>query len=171
MSANNLNGLRGWLILLAIGVVIAPIRLLLEYGLLYYFIFTDGTFAVLTDPSFELYSPFWGPLLVGEAVLNSLFFVAALVLVYLFFSKHYWFPRLYIGIAVCTLIFIPIDVWLGSLVLVNEPMLQTDAVKDFMLAFIGSVIWIPYLLVSKRVKATFVRNKPQSEHIEPELAV
>ncbi|HCK0618515.1 hypothetical protein CGI93_23190 [Vibrio parahaemolyticus] len=49
----------GWLILIAIGVVIAPVRLLYFVGVTYPSIFIDGTWEVLTTYGSEIYSPLW----------------------------------------------------------------------------------------------------------------
>ena len=93
-NSNELNGLRGWLILVGMIVVIAPFRTAYEYGPLFYSIFTDGTFEILTTLGSESYHHLWGPLLVFEAVSNSLMVLASFCLIYLFFSKHYLFPRI-----------------------------------------------------------------------------
>lgn len=90
---NGLKGLRGWLILVGIGVVIGPFRLAYDFGPLYYSIFTDGSFEILTTPGSDFYHPLLGPLLVFEAVYNSLMVLASIYLIYLFFSKHYLFPK------------------------------------------------------------------------------
>ena len=164
MSDNNeLKGLRGWLILVGIGVVIGPFRLAYGYGTMYYSIFTDGTFQILTNAGSEAYHPLWGPLLIGEALYNSLMVLASAYLIYLFFSKHYLFPKVYIAIVVISLIFIPLDAWLGSFVITDEPMFDPATTKEFVRTLIGGVIWIPYMLVSKRVKATFVEKVPNKQ--------
>lgn len=164
MSADNeLKGLRGWLILVGIGVVIGPFRLAYGYGPMYYSIFTDGTFQILTNVGSEVYHPLWGPLLIAEALYNSLVVLVSAYLIYLFFSKHYLFPKVYIAIVGVSLIFIPLDAWLGSFVITDEPMFDPVTTKEFVRALIDGVIWIPYMLVSKRVKATFVENMPNKQ--------
>ncbi|MES2820995.1 MAG: DUF2569 domain-containing protein [Pseudomonadota bacterium] len=163
MSNNELKGLGGWLILVGIGVVVSPFRLAYAYGPLYYSIFTDGTFQVLTNSASEAYHPLWGPLLVAEALYNSLIVLASVYLIYLFFSKHYLFPRLYITIVGVSLVFIPLDAWLGSFVITDEPMFDPATAQEFFRTLISGVIWIPYMLLSKRVKATFVENMPNKQ--------
>ena len=161
MNENNeLKDLGGWLVLVGIGVVISPFRLAYEFGPLYYSIFTDGTFEYLTTTGTEAYHQLWGPLLVFEALYNFLMILACFYLMYLFFSKHHLFPKIYIAIAVVSIVFIPLDAWLGSFVITDEPMFDPDTTKEFARALIAVVIWVPYMLVSKRVKATFVENMP-----------
>ncbi len=157
---DKLKGLGGWLILVGIGVVISPLRLSYEYGPMYYSIFTDGTFKALTTPGTEFYHSLWGPLLIGEAICNSFLVLASVYLVYLFFTKHYLFPKVYIAIIVFSLFFIPLDAWVGSLVITDEPMFDPATTKELTRSLVAAIIWIPYMLVSKRVKATFVEYIP-----------
>lgn len=160
---DNLKGLGGWLILVGIGVVIAPFRLAYMYGPIYYSIFTDGTFEILTTPGTEYYHSLWGPFLIGEALINSILVFASVYLVYLYFAKHYLFPKVYIAIIVFSLIFIPLDAWVGSFIITDEPMFTPEIIKEFTQTLIGAAIWVPYMLVSKRVKATFVEHKSEEE--------
>lgn len=159
-TKKDLKGLGGWLILVGIGIVVAPFRLIYEYGPMYYSIFTDGSFDVLTTPGSEIYNSLWAPLLIGEALYNSLLVLASIYLIYLFFSKHYLFPKIYIAIVTFSLFFIPLDAWVGSLVIIDEAMFDPATTKEFVRALVSAVIWIPYMLVSKRVKATFVEYIP-----------
>ena len=157
---NELKGLSGWLILVGIGVVVSPFRLAYEFGPLFYSIFTDGTFEILTTKGSEAYHQLWGPLLVFEAVFNSVMVLASLYLIYLFFSKHYLFPKVYIAIVICSLVFIPLAAWIVSFVITDKPMFDPATTTEFARTLISTVIWVPYMLVSKRVKATFVENMP-----------
>ncbi|GFO75322.1 hypothetical protein BPLS_P2480 [Bathymodiolus platifrons methanotrophic gill symbiont] len=153
-----LSGLSGWLILVGIGVVFSPIRLLATYYLLFPPIFTDGTWEVLTTPGTDAYNPLWGPLLIGEIVYNSLIILVSVYLIYLYFSKHHLFPKVYIAIVAISLIFIPLDAWVTTFVLPDEPMFDPETTKEFSRTLIAGLIWVPYMLVSKRVKATFVEK-------------
>lgn len=162
---DNLKGLGGWLILVGLGVVISPLRLAYEFGPMYYAIFTDGTFQILTTPGTDVYHSLWGPLLVGEAVCNSFLILASIYLVYLFFTKHYLFPKVYIAIILFSLFFIPFDAWVGSFVITDEPIFTPEITRELTRTLIGALIWIPYMLVSKRVKATFVESVPNKTPI------
>lgn len=160
---NELKGLGGWLILVGIGVVIAPIKLLVTYIPLYKPLFEDGTWEALTSVSSPTYNALWGPLLVGEGAYNSLMAAASIYLVYLFFTKHYLFPKLYIAIVAASLVFIPLDAWLITKILPAEPMFDPETAKEFMSVLIVGLIWVPYMCISRRVKATFVEKKPNKK--------
>ncbi|SDK63855.1 DUF2569 domain-containing protein [Microbulbifer yueqingensis] len=160
---NETKGLGGWLILVGLGVVIAPIRMLITYIPIYKPIFEDGTWQALTTVGSEAYHPMWGPLLIGEIAYNSILVVALTYLVYLFFSKHYLFPKVFIAIILVSLVFIPLDSWMVTRIFPSEPVFDPDTTKEFLRTLIGGVIWIPYMLVSKRVKATFVEKAPEKD--------
>lgn len=160
---NELKGLGGWLILVGIGVVLSPIRLLSTLVPTFKPVFEDGTWEALTTEGSDAYAPYFGSLLVGEMVFNTIMVAASIYLIYLFFSKHYLFPKLYIGIVAASLIFIPLDAWVVTLVFPGEPMFDPDTTKEFMRSLIVGVIWVPYMLLSKRVKVTFVENLPNKQ--------
>ena len=158
-----LKGLGGWLILVGIGTVISPFFILYSFAPAYYSIFTGGAFEYLTTPGTEVYNPMWGPLIIGEAAFNSLLVLASFYLIYLFFTKHYLFPRVFIAITLANAIFIPLDAWLVTFVLPDEPMFDPETKKQLIKSLVGVFVWIPYMLVSKRVEATFVERKPQKQ--------
>ncbi|WNO11270.1 DUF2569 domain-containing protein [Teredinibacter sp. KSP-S5-2] len=164
---NELKGLGGWLVLVGIGVVISPFRLLATFVPTYKPIFEDGTWEALTTVGSEAYTPYFGSLLIGEIAFNTIMVAASVYLIYLFFSKHYLFPKLYIGIVAASLIFIPLDAWIVTKVFPGEPMFDPETTKEFMRSLIASVIWVPYMLVSKRVQATFVESMPNTYMTEP----
>ena len=144
---------------MAIGVVIGPIKLLITTVPVFQPIFVNGTWEALTTVGSEAYNSAWAPLLIGEIVYNMVMFLALLYLAYLFFSKHYRFPSMYIIIMLISLAMIPLDAWLISFVLPELPIFDPETTSEFFRVLIASLIWIPYMLVSKRVKATFVENR------------
>jgi hypothetical protein len=157
------KGLSGWLILVGIGVVFAPIRVLVNTVKVFHPIFTDGIWEALTTVGSAAYNPLWGPLLIGEIIFNVAMMIALIYLIYLFFSKHYRFPMLYIAIVAISLVFIPLDAWLVSFILPNAPIFDQETTGEFVRVLIGGIIWVPYMLLSKRVKATFVGKMPGAE--------
>lgn len=162
----NLKGISGWLILVGIGVVISPIRLLITTVPVFHPIFTNGTWEAVTTIGSEAYHPLWGPLLIGEVLYNLCMVLASTYLIYLFFSKHHRFPSFYITIVAVSLIFIPLDAWLISFVMPVEPMFDPDTAKELGRVLVGGLIWVPYMLKSKRVKVTFV-EKMRNNSLRP----
>ena len=160
---NELKGLGGWLILVGIGVVLNPIRLLVTLIPTFKPVFEDGAWEATTTEGSEAYIPYLGSLLVGEITFNAIMVAASIYLIYLFFSKYNLFPKLYIAIVTASLIFIPLDAWVVTLIFPGEPMFNPDTTKEFMRSFIAGVIWIPYMHLSKRVKVTFVENLPNKQ--------
>jgi len=159
-NSDDLKGLGGWLILVGLGVVLGPFRIAVEIGPLFYEILTDGSYELLTTPGSEAYHPMWEPLLIFEIVYNASIILASCYLAFLYFTKHYLFPKVYIALVLFSLVFIPLDAWLASFVLTDEPMFDPETAKEFYRALALAVIWVPYMLRSQRVKATFVENMP-----------
>lgn len=153
----NVEGIGGWLVLVALGVVFSPIRIVLELFSIYSGLFSDGTWEFLTTPSTELYHPLWAPIILGELFINGALVLAWIVAIFLFFSKKRIFPKWYIGILLFTLVFIILDAFAIKVVLPSEPAFDDETAKELVRSIIASLIWIPYMLVSKRVKATFIK--------------
>ena len=91
-------------------------------------------------------------LLVEANILNLILLLAACYLAYLFFSKHYLFPRIYICIQLITLFII--------LVVLATDTMPSENEWTLLIGVAGVLIWVPYMLLSKRVKETFVEKKP-----------
>lgn len=153
----NLEGIGGWLILVAIGIVITPIRIVMLIMTTYPEIFSTGVWEALTTQGSEAYNPLWAPIIIGEILINSGLILVWLYMAYKFFTKSRDFPKWYIGIAVFSLVYIVADAFAIKLVLPNEPIFDPDTIKELLRSVIMVVVWVPYMLVSKRVKATFIK--------------
>ena len=147
----------GWLIVIAIGLIVSLIQNLTV--LLGSLVPLGGPVWVrLTDPSSPRYHPYWRGALIYEAVAACLYLVMNLVSIILFFGKRRLFP-------VLTVVFIPsifilglIDHYLGGLIpAVAASPTHAKGTYVLVIKFVALHVWIPYLLVSNRVKATFVR--------------
>ena len=150
------SGLGGWLILVGIGVVFSPLRMPVEVQRIYLPIFNDGTYDMLSTPGTDAYIPFWSTLIWGEILVTTILFFASIYLAYLFFSKKSLFPKLYIWLAVGSFAFIILDALLVKVIFPNEAMFDPGTIKEIARSGLGILIWVPYMLLSKRVKATFV---------------
>jgi len=153
----NLEGLGGWLILVGLGIVFSPVKIIAMIFPTYSEIFSNGSWEILTTPGTEAYNPLWGSILIGEISINGALVLAWLFIAFLFFSKKKAFPKWYIGILLFTLAFIFIDALAIKSVMPNEPVFDPETIKELGRSLIVTLIWVPYMLVSKRVKATFIK--------------
>ena len=149
-------GLGGWLFLVGIGIVATPLRL--GAAILHTFvpIFTNGSWEVLTTPGSERYHWLWAPLLISEVVVNFGFMLAYVVLGFLYFRKSRYFPKTYMVLVIINMCFVVLDAGLGSIVMPYEPLLSPVTLKEVIRSLSGVAIWVPYMLISKRVRNTFV---------------
>jgi Protein of unknown function (DUF2569) len=157
VSAQQPPPIGGWLIVIAIGLVISLLQNLT--GLFQSLAPLRGpVWERLTDPSSPRYNAYWRGALIFEVVAACLYLLMNLIAVILFFGKRRLFPIL-------TVVFIPsifilglVDHYLGSLIpAVAASQEHAKGVHWLAVKFVALHVWIPYLLVSKRVKATFVR--------------
>jgi hypothetical protein len=152
----NLEGIGGWLILVAIGIIATPISIVMLVMVPFTEMFSTGVWEALTTQGGEAYSPLWAPVLIGEILINSGILLVSLYVAYLFFSKKVVFPKWFIGLVVFSLAFIIADAYAVKLVLPSEPVFDPDIIKELMRSLFVVVVWVPYMLISKRVKATFI---------------
>jgi len=146
----------GWLILVALGVILSPLRLLHLLSTTYPAIFTDGSWEALTTQGSEVYSPIWAPFLIGEIIVNVAMVLLGFYLAYLFFTKKTALPRWYLGLALFSSVFIMIDAYLVTLVVPNMDVFDAETMKELGRSLVSLLIWSPYLIYSQRSKDTFV---------------
>jgi hypothetical protein len=154
------RGIGGWLIIVAIGLFIWPLRLLLLCYKTYVPIFQNNYLEALTTPGTESYHGLWGPLIVFELTGNAVFFVFCIVLIVLFFRKSPLFPRLYITCLALNVVFVAGDFFISDLIPAVSAESDTESVTELIRSIVGAAVWIPYMLVSERVKNTFVKAEP-----------
>jgi len=151
------KGLRGWLILPAIGLFASAIRLTFSLMRDFWPIFRDGGWPVLTTPGTPAYHQLWGPLLIFEIAGNSFFILANVALIFFFFSKHWRFPALYITMLGLNVLFVIGDFFMGNMIPAVATANDPQSVREMVRTLAAAAIWIPYFLRSKRVKNTFVK--------------
>ncbi|CAG69497.1 MULTISPECIES: DUF2569 domain-containing protein [Acinetobacter] len=155
---NKLKGLGGWLTLVGFGLIVSPIRLIVTGYQTYYPMFSEGIFNSLTSVDSVYYHPLWIYYILGEITVNTIFVLTSFVLLYLFFKKHYLFPKVFISVCIAMIIFILIDASLIKLILPNEEIFDSDTASELMRSIFYGMIWIPYMMFSKRVKVNFVEK-------------
>ena len=158
-------GIRGWLLLVALGLVVTLLRLLGETSDLFP-LFQASIWASLTTPGAETYHPLWGPVLLFELFAHVMMLVAVILMAILFFTKRRTFPRFYIVYLVGMLLIQVLDSALASALPDTE--VTAAEVTELVRQALSSLVWIAYFRVSKRVKNTFVETGPGYPAREPE---
>lgn len=158
MESNNeqYKGIGGWLYLVIFGLVVGPIRIAYILFGIYFPMFSDGGWELLTTQGSEVYHHLWAPLLIFEIVGNVGTIVLALTTLWFLVKKSRHTPRLAIVWLVWNVAFVTIDFFAGDMIPMVAANPDPENFKELARSLIGACIWIPYFLVSKRVKATFV---------------
>src|SRR2546421_3242626 len=155
-EAKSHEGIGGWLILVAFILLRAPIAVVITLTRAVFPLLQHDTWVALTTKDSELYHPLWAPLIISELVVNFLFLAFAIAVLVLFFRRKRSFPKLVI------VLFLANFIWEVFLILVYRRIPTTADEFGSSLAQaiglgIGCAIWIPYFLISKRVRATFIQ--------------
>jgi len=149
-----LNGIGGWLILLAIGQLLLLLRFAKPIWDVVSATMNTSCWRSLTDPIESSYNAWWAPALLFELFFNVGAFLFAVLLVALFFTKKAAWRRAF----ALFLIFFVVGAVLNTVFVdripsAAEPVLTS--VVDLAPIVMAAAIWIPYVSFSKRVKATF----------------
>lgn len=153
------SGIGGWLLLLAVALVLRPVM----YGFSLMRVVNAMSFdhwSQLTTYGSHAYNALWAPLLLLELAHALGQFVFSLLLLLLFFRHRSNFPRLALVAMVIGVVVHIVDASLGSLIPAIKSTSQDSA--RLVEGIIGTAIWSAYLLQSRRVKATFVQRSQAS---------
>jgi len=146
----------GWLILVAIGLIITPVRLIVFILTDLLTAFSPENWHLLTTPGTEAYHPLWAPILIFELVGNFMFFLFSIIVAIYFFQRDKIAPKMIIIFLLSNLIFVAVDYFIGNLIPFVRDLNNTQSTNELIRIVIGCLIWVPYFLMSKRVKGTFV---------------
>lgn len=150
------QGLGGWLVAVILGLVATP------FCCAYHIATNTVPFTVedwqnLTLSGNSSYHPLWAPMLTLELLGNLTLLVLALLLIILFFQKRRTFPFWYVAFQVTNLTLVVVD----NLGCAFIPSVAASACMNTGATTVGAIfggtIWIAYMLISRRVKATFVK--------------
>jgi hypothetical protein len=154
LTHSSLEGIGGWLLLVSFGLVLRPFSYIHAQTVVAPSVFNLQTWQNLTHFGHPAYHPFWMPTLLFELIFNSLVLIYSILLVVLFFKKRAVWPRCYILFLGISLFGNIANLILGSQIPAVAGNLD-ESIKAVAQLVIASLIWIPYCLTSKRVKATF----------------
>lgn len=151
------SGIGGWLVLPLLGLLLTPLRIAYTLYNDMWPVFSEGYWEVLTTPTSEAYHRFWATLIIFEVIGNLVLILFTLAALWFFLRKSRHAPLMMIIWLVFNLAFVAADFFLAELIPTLAEQSDPESVKELIRAVIGAAIWIPYFLVSKRVKATFVK--------------
>jgi len=153
------QGLRGWLLLVGVGVVLSPFRFIVDFTGTAASYFSSAVWLETATPQGEAYHPLYGPLLMFEMVVNVLLIGLSVVACYLYFARRRLFPRIYITLLLASTSVLILDEVLGGHVISAAGLdagADADSTKAIWGGILGCAIWCPYMLKSRRVKSTFL---------------
>jgi Protein of unknown function (DUF2569) len=152
----SLKGIGGWLILPLLGLILSPLRLIYMVYEDLLPIFSPDHWEDLTSPTSQLYHPLWSRVLIFEVAGYVTIFLLGLAALVSFLKKSRKAPRLIILWLLLALVFEGADYYFKGYIPGAAEQFDTMFLSGLWRAGITAAIWIPYFLISKRVKATFV---------------
>ena len=144
--SENLNGLKGWLILVAIIICLGP------PGIIY----STVTYVMEASAEWQIFDGSLKYFIVVTCIINVILTIISIYLIYLFFRKMRNFKIcfiIYLGLSV--ILTILLTIWLIILVPTIFSLEILDLTEIFG-SIIPAFVWIPYMIYSKRVKNTFI---------------
>ena len=147
----------GVLILVAIGLILSLVQNL-GYLLGNLAPFRQvQVWARLTTPGSTAYHPNWKPVLLFELASSSAMLGLNAVAVALFFRKQRVFPKFMVIVIPTVFILILLSYYFSGLIpAVAESPDYSKQASELIVRFVALHVWIPYFLLSERVKKTFV---------------
>ncbi len=150
------RGIGGWLVLVAIGLFARPLVSVVSLAQLAPVLSADA-WARLTDPAGAAYHPLWAPLLLFEVGANVALVVASVLLIVMFFQQRRSFPRAMVVLLAAQVVITLLDAAGTAMVPADGAVPVMEQVEISVSTLASSIVWILYLLRSRRVKLTFVR--------------
>ncbi len=141
-APNKLAGISGWLILPAIGAAVAPL-----------FIGFQTAAGLSAFQYMSKVNGLVGAFILIEFLANVGLTAFACYNAWTFFKRKRNAPKVYIALLLASLGIQAADAAIGASLFNMAP--DAEAGRDIGRAIVGCLVWIPYFLVSKRVKATF----------------
>ncbi len=158
LGDKELFGLGGWLVVVALGLFIRlllrAVSLIGDFGDLDLSVWNN-----VTTAGNEYYHWMWAPAILGKVIWDLFVLPLELLQIVLYFQKRTSFPKL----LMVEMFFLVVQAAVFGVVYQSLPGIEEGATEEslgnFRSALIAACIWIPYLLVSKRVRNTFVERR------------
>jgi len=158
MSSNKeYDRIGGWLILIGIGLILSPMKIIWLVFPLYWSVYSGGSWEAWTTPGTDAYNPILASIVVSEIIANILLLIGWVSTGYSFLLKEKIFPKKYIYLLLFGLIFILADAIAIRIAIPSEPIFDGETQKDLIKSTIACLVLIPYMLNSERVRGTFIK--------------
>jgi hypothetical protein len=148
-------GIRGWLLIPAIVVVVSPVAVGLEVYAWARFLDVDR-WSALQDSAVGPFKPWAGIVTLVGASCGILLIVGHLLLAWVFFTRRSSAPKMFVWVGWLTLI---LDLGVSMFLMTSHLAVQVGAARfagQALRSVLEMTIYTAYMLQSKRVKATFV---------------
>lgn len=153
---NELDGLWGWLLLFTGFVIWKIIRACFLIASTFLPLFRDGTWEALTRPDSPVYDPMWQRVLLFELAGNIAIGAMAMVTLALLVVRSSYAPKSAIGLLVGSFVIVAANYLIaGQIPSLADRGTDYENVAVLFRSGTAMLVWVPYFLISKRVKATF----------------
>ena len=156
-TENNLEGLGGWLILVGLSAITYPVFAFFSLYAYVPFLSAPDQWDSLTNSSNEFFDAMSSAFIFVKLAVTALLFGIGTLLAWAFLSKKWFFPKMFIGLPLIAPVLALVDAKTINHFFPDEEVFSRRNIEEFLNYIIGIVVWVPYLLVSKRVAATFVK--------------
>jgi len=167
-SQSDLQGIGGWLIFIAISLIIQPLRLAWQIASLW-IEYPPPVWNVLTMPGSDSYHWLWQPVIMFELSANICWFVFALLMLVLFFKKRQAFPKLYMIYLFTTLAINLVDYFIVEGIPAVAENAEINDKSEIIRYAVTVCLWSYYLVKSQRVKNTFVEQAAPQSPIQQQI--
>jgi hypothetical protein len=146
----------GWLFLVGFGVCSSPVLTISVLVKILSFRLDPVKWEYFNVPLGEYYVEHFESLVIFQLISNTIFLALLFYLISLFFSKKKKFSKYYIGILIIGFGGYLIDVTATYFIMPEVIFNEINYIAGLVNRIVALVIMIPYMLFSKRVKATFI---------------
>gem|GEM_PF-2501641 len=156
VSEQNNTGLGGWLIIVGLGIITAPTPIIIQTFQLFNELFANGGELFQLELGVKAHNPLWEAILFGLLVTKGAIALVWLYIGFLFFTKKKVFPKWYVGILLFLIAFIFVVQFAKQFMHPGSTLLNNALINELTGSIVWALIFIPYMLYSKRVKGTFI---------------
>lgn len=155
------EGIGGWLFVPLAGLFLIPLQHAGDFIRMLPILFERRSWDALTALASPGYHWAWAPALISELVINVVLVLCWPVFIILFLRMKRILPKLLIGYYLLEVILVCLSTFGFSIITMQRfelsGLFSPENLSRILNGSIWAMIWIPYFIVSRRVKRTFVR--------------